>query len=136
VIGAPWLDPRRVLERIRGAGSGERSALDGVEVVDTEFTPHAATDGKYDGVALHGLRFRVTDRERYDPTRLAVALLAAIHAIYPDTLRIRAERFDQLAGGPDLRIAIAAGRAPEEMWRSWDEALTAFRRTRGKYLLY
>jgi uncharacterized protein YbbC (DUF1343 family) len=136
VIGAPWLDVPRLLASLRGMGSGERSALAGVEVVETEFTPRSPTDDKYDGVPLHGVRLRVTDRERYDPTRLAVALLAAIHAVHPDSLRIRAERFDQLAAGPDLRVAILAGRAPAEIEQSWDAGLDAFRRARGKYLLY
>jgi len=136
VVGAPWLDAAAVLSWMRETGNGTGNALAGVDVAVDSFTPRGPTDGKYDGVPLRGLRLRVTDRFRYDPTRMAVALLAAIHAVHPDSLRIRPERFDQLAGGPDLRVAILAGRAPAEIRRSWDTALDAFRRTRGKYLLY
>ena len=133
VIGAPWLDPDAVLRRLEGAAG---AALQGVEVTVTSFTPHSPTDGKYDATALRGLRLRVTDRQRYDPTRLAVALLAAIRQMHPDSLRIRASRFDQLAGGAELREAIVAGEAPSEIWREWDARLTQFRETRVKYLLY
>jgi len=127
-IGAPWLDPDAVLRKL-----GTRP---GVEVTATAFTPRAPTDGKYDGTSLRGLRLRVTDRQVYDPTRLAVALLAAIRAVHADSLRIRAARFDQLAGGPELRDAIARGATPAAIWADWDAALARFRETRVKYLLY
>ncbi len=136
VIGAPWLDAPRLLRILRGVGSGERSALVGVEVTDTQFTPRAPTDGKYDGVTLHGLRFRVTDRALYDPTLLAVALLAALHAVHPDSFQIHAGGFDRLAYGPDLRVSILAGRGATDIWRTWSEPLARFRRARAKYLLY
>lgn len=133
VIGAPWLDAAAV---IREAGSGMREALSGVAVTVTEFTPRAPTDGKYDGAPLHGLRLSVTDRERYDPTHLAVALLSAIHAVHPDSFTFRDAAFDRLAGGPALRQAVLAGHAAPDIWRGWDAGLAAFRRTRAKYLLY
>ena len=136
VIGAPWLDPRRIIAQLQGAGSEERSALTGVEVTATEFTPRSPTDGKYDGVALRGLRLRVTDRAAYDPTRLAVALLAALRGVQGDSLRVRAAAFDRLAAGPELREGILAGNAPRLIWADWDAALAAFQSRSAKYLLY
>jgi uncharacterized protein YbbC (DUF1343 family) len=128
IIGAPWLDARRLLRSV--------SALDGVQVVDTEFTPHAPTDGKYDGVSLHGLRFRVTDRARYDPTRLAVELLAGLEALYPDSFQLRPTSFDRLAADSGLRRDVLAHRPPADIWAAWRVPLERFRRTRVKYLLY
>lgn len=136
VIGAPWLDGPRVLTHLRGSASGERSALVGVDVVDTAFTPLGPTDGKYDGVPLHGLRFRVTDRALYDPTLLAVALLAALHAVHPDSFQFNARGFDRLAAGSDLRLAVLSGSRAPDIWRTWSEPLAVFRRARAKYLLY
>ena len=138
VIGAPWLDPAAVLARLRGAGSGERgadSALIGVAIDSITFTPNAPTDGKYAGVPLKGLRLRVTDRGRYDPTRLAVALLAAIRAAHPDSFRF-GRRFDQLAAGPELRAALEAGQPVAAIWERWAAPLAAFRGMRAKYLIY
>ena len=100
------------------------------------FTPHAPTDGKYDGVELRGIRLRVTDRARYDPTRTAVALLAALRAVHRDSLRFNERSFDRLAAGADLRRALVAGRPPPVIWRSWEGALARFRALRTKYLLY
>ncbi len=136
VVGAPWVDAAALLHRLRGAGSGERGALAGVAIDTVTFTPSGPTDGKYDGVELRGLRLRVTDRRRYDPTKAAVVLLAAIRALHPDSLRFNATRFDQLAGSSALREGLVAGRAPAAIWRAWDEGLARFRRERGKYLLY
>lgn len=130
VIGAPWLDTTAVLAKLRA------EVLPGVAITATTFTPGGPTDGKYDATPLRGIRLRVTDRRRYDPTRLAVALLTAIHSVHPDSLGIRAARFDQLAGGAELREAIRAGSSAAEIWRSWDAALAKFREARVKFLLY
>jgi uncharacterized protein YbbC (DUF1343 family) len=136
VIGAPWLDTAAVLRRLRDGGRGTGDGLAGVQISGTLFTPRSPTDGKYDGVTLPGLRLRVTDRRRYDPTRTAVALLVAIHAAQGDSLRFSAERFDQLAGGAELRRAILARRSAAAIARAWEPGLARFRRERGKYLLY
>jgi len=130
VIGAPWLAPDSVRRRLPA------SALAGVEVTPTVFTPRTPTDRKYDGVELRGLRFHVTDGNQYDPTRLAVALLAALRAVHPDSFRFRAESFDVLAAGADLRRALEAGRSAQEIWATWEEDLKRFRLVRAKYLLY
>src|SRR3989442_11029740 len=136
IVGAPWLDTAAVLERLRERGRGKGERLPGVEVSGTTFTPRVATDGKYDGIELRGIRLRVTDRRRYDPTKAAVALLAALRVVHRDSLRFNAVSFDQLAAGRELRQAILAGRAPAAIWRSWGPDLARFRRARAGYLLY
>lgn len=130
VIGAPWLDPDAVIARL------DTSALEGITIERTTFTPSAPTDGKYAGVALPALRFRVRDRERADPTKLAVALLAAIRGRHAGEFAFRIESFDRLASGPDLRTALEAGRPVSEIWNGWEEALARFRAARAKYLIY
>jgi uncharacterized protein YbbC (DUF1343 family) len=82
------------------------------------------------------LQFRVVDRAQYDPTRLAVALLAGLQALFPAELRFNAGAFDRLAAGPALREALQSGATPQTIWSAWDAALERFRVTRSKYLLY
>ena len=130
ILGAPWLDPAKLIERLKAFN------LAGVEVVDTTFTPRAPTDGKYPDIALRGIRMRVTDRERFDPTQFAVVVLAALRATHSDAFQFRASHFDRLATGPELRLAIEAGRAPQEIWKGWDEDLARFRAARAQYLIY
>ena len=133
VVGAPWIDTTAVIRWMRERGKG---GLEGVAVTSDTITPHAPSDGKYDGVRLNAIRLRVSDRARYDPTRTAVALLAALRAVHRDSLVLVPERFDRLAAGPALRRAIVAGATPVAIWRSWDAKLAQFRRARLKYLLY
>jgi uncharacterized protein YbbC (DUF1343 family) len=130
VVGAPWLDPAAVIERMRA------NPLPGIDVTPTTFTPVGPTDGKYGGIVLRGLQLRVRDREHYDPTKLAVALLAAIRAVHPAQFQFRAQSFDRLAAGPELRTALEAGRPVQEIWDSWNSDLERFREARAKYLIY
>jgi uncharacterized protein YbbC (DUF1343 family) len=130
VLGAPWLDAAKLLGRLRA------SEFPGVEVIDTTFTPLAPTDGMYPGVALPGIRMRVTDRERFDATQFAILVLAALRSTHAGKFEFRASHFDRLATGPDLRIAIEAGRSPQEIWSDWNQELARFRERRAKYLIY
>jgi beta-N-acetylhexosaminidase len=136
VIGATWVDPVAIIRRIRDEGRGTGDGVFGVELTADTLTPHTPSDGKDDGVRINIIRLRVTDRRRYDPTHMAVALLAAVRAVHPDSFHFVAERFDLLSAGPALRRAILAGRAPAAIWQGWEAGLERFRRGRGKYLLY
>jgi len=139
VLGAPWLDADLVLNRLMQPGDWRQSrgwALSGVVVTKAVFTPRGPTDGKYDGEELWGLRVHVTDAKVYDPTRLAVALLAAIRAAHPRDLKINAQRLDGLAAGPELRRAIEAGQPGWQIWAMWTDDLKRFQSVRAKYLLY
>lgn len=127
VIGAPWIEAR-ALRRALGRVAG-------VAIDTVTFMPDRPTDGKYDGVRLSGLRFRVTDRETYDPTRLAVRILVALRRLYPGQLTFHDAQFDRLAG-PDLRARVLRGESADAITRGWDEALRRFRGMRAKYLLY
>lgn len=128
VVAAPWLDPVRVAALV-----GE---VPGVRMSDTVITPQSPADGKYPGRRLPALRFQATDRLSYDPTLLAARLLAAVHAAHPDRLTFNAAGFDRLAGSSAWRLAVEAGKAGDEVWRSWQPAIAEFKRTRETYLLY
>lgn len=130
VLGAPWLDPVKVIERLRPQG------IAGVELVDTTFTPLAPTDGKYAGVPLRGIRVRVTDRGRFEPVRLALSLLTALRETHAGSFEFRAGHFDRLASGPELRVAIQSGTPAREIWASWQPALDRYRLLREQYLIY
>jgi len=128
VIGAPWLDAPGLVTAL--------ATVPGLAVIDTIVTPEGATDRKYDHVAFPAIRLRVTDRAVYDPVRAAVIALAWLHQHHGADLRLDADRFDQLAGGPALREALESGVGPETIAETWEPALTAFRAQRSRFLLY
>lgn len=129
-IGAPWLDSGRLVERLRA------TSLPGVAFDTVSFTPASPGDGKFGGESVRGIRFLVTDRDTYDPTRTAVEALVAIHALHPDRLEFLDRHFDRLAGTDAVRTALLAGRTGDEITRDWPGQLATFTETRNRYLLY
>jgi uncharacterized protein YbbC (DUF1343 family) len=129
-IGAPWLDTAAVLARVRAAH------LAGVRFTAVSFTPRAPGDGKYADTALAGIRLEMTDRTGYDPTVVAVHLLAAVRAVHAREFAWIPSHFDRLAGGPGLREALERGVAPREIARAWKADLDRFLARRRPFLLY
>lgn len=128
-IGAPWLDTAAVLRRVRAAN------LPGVTFEGVVFTPHDPGDAKWADTPVRGIRLRMTDASRYDPTVTAVHLLAAVQAVHPDRIRLGGI-FDKLAGGPTLREAILHGDAAATIVAGWQPGLTAYRERIEPFLLY
>jgi uncharacterized protein YbbC (DUF1343 family) len=105
-------------------------------LIDTTFTPLDPSDGKFGGQRVRGFRVVITDRNRYDPVRLAVQLLAAVWRVHRDSVRFDDKGFDRLAGGPDLRREIVGGRSAQQIAQGWEAALERFRRERVPFLIY
>jgi uncharacterized protein YbbC (DUF1343 family) len=129
-IGAPWLDTEDVIERL------ERYGLPGVRYEAVTFTPRAAGDGKFDGVAVNGIRFVATNRRSYDPALTAIATLAAIRAEHRDELTFREAHFDRLSGTERVRILLLADEPLERITADWQQQRAQFERMRSRYLLY
>jgi uncharacterized protein YbbC (DUF1343 family) len=129
-VGAPWLDTARVLGALRAAAPA------GVEFEGVQFTPVRPGDGKYADTLLAGIRLRVTDRGRYDPTVTAVRLLAAVRDAHPDRLGWIPRHFDRLAGTDRLREGLVAGRPADSLVAGWAAERAAFEARRRPYLIY
>lgn len=129
-IGAPWIDADSLTAALR------RNDMPGVRIDPVSFTPQNPGDGKYADTIVHGVRFTVTDRAAYDPTRTGIAALAAIRALNPDSLTFRPAHFDRLAGTSDVRALLAAGATVDSITSSWAAERAAFASTRQRYLLY
>lgn len=129
-IGAPWLDHEALVETLEGYG------LEGVRFEPVVFTPTRPGDGKFGGETVRGVRFTVTDRDRYDPTITAVATLIEIQRLHGERLNWHRSHFDRLAGTSALREGILAGAGLEELTADWPEQLGEFERLRRGYGLY
>ncbi len=129
-IGAPWLEPDRVLAQLAFANPA------GVRFEVVRFTPHAPGDGKYADTSVAGLRLHVTDRASYDPVQTSVLLLAAIRDASPGKLAFIPAHFDRLAGGSSLRVGLTSGLGAAQLTEGWAAERRAFRQRIAPYLIY
>ncbi|MGH7571907.1 MAG: exo-beta-N-acetylmuramidase NamZ family protein, partial [Gemmatimonadota bacterium] len=129
-IGAPWLDGEALAARLN------EYALVGVRFEPVAFTPVSPSDERFGGATVHGVRFVVTDRERYDPTLAGVAALLEARDLAGERWEWKTEHFDRLAGTDRLRSAIDARRPLEEIVSGWAAERESFMEMRSRVLLY
>ncbi|MCX7022843.1 MAG: DUF1343 domain-containing protein, partial [bacterium] len=99
-VGAPWLDAEGLALYWEAHCQAAASAV-------ALFTPPAPSDGRYDGEACRGVEITVTDRNTFDPLRLAVygyAFLAVRHA---GTLTVDRTYLRRMVGDDSLGRLIA-----------------------------
>lgn len=130
LLGAPWLDSAALLERMNAYGFA------GIRFELAEWTPVKPGDQRYDGQLNRGLRFIVTDRATYDPTRVAVAAMIEIHRLHPDQFKWVGNGITRLVGDARFRRQIDAGASLDEVTRGWAAQAAAFTARRRAYLLY
>jgi len=128
VIAAPWLDAARVLQKL-GDVAGAK-----ITIVN-DLKPKLPGDGKYADTVLTGLRLRVVDPARYDPTDVAIRLLVAVRATHPQ-FRWIPSHFDRLAGTDSLRLALEAGRSLSSIRELWTHQRAAWMPLRKVVQIY
>ncbi|HEX4514688.1 MAG TPA: exo-beta-N-acetylmuramidase NamZ domain-containing protein, partial [Polyangiaceae bacterium] len=124
-LGAPWIDGGALSRALASAN------LPGVAFAEATFAPESSI---YKGEACHGVRVAVTDRAAFDPIRTGVAIAIALSTAYPTTWRL--EKMEGLLGDARTLDAIRTKRPLDEIVRSWEAGLAAFKTKRGGFLLY
>jgi uncharacterized protein YbbC (DUF1343 family) len=136
IFGAPFIDPQRLVGRIA------EWRLPGCVLRPLSFRP---TFQKHAGRACGGAQVHLTDREAFRPVLTATAALAAVHELWPAEFHWKAPPYeyeyeklpiDILAGGPDFRRDIEAGRSPWEISEAWEADVAAFANGVGDFLHY
>jgi uncharacterized protein YbbC (DUF1343 family) len=137
IFGAPFIDPDKLVERLRDY------KLPGVLFRPLYFLP---TFQKHAGETCGGAQIHVTDRSKYRSFKTGVAVLKAIHDLYPrqplwksPPYEYEAEKMpiDILAGTDRLRVAIETGEPLSSMEAWWKAECSAFdKKVRKKYLIY
>ena len=120
----------------------QREELPGVGFRACSFTP---TFDKYTGSLCVGVQQHVHDAERYLPYLTGVAIVWAIHKLWPDEFSWRSHAyefvsdipaFDLLAGSAVLREGIDAGASLSELAETWKAGEEEFRQARQEWLIY
>ncbi|WP_028842575.1 exo-beta-N-acetylmuramidase NamZ family protein [Thermodesulfovibrio yellowstonii] len=136
IFGAPFIEPEKLLRRLKDF------KLKGVIFRPLYFTP---TFNKFSGELCGGAQIHVIDREKFKPFKTAVAILLAIHELYPEVNLWRQPPyeyefeklpFDILSGSDRLRKNIEKGTPLKDIEDWWNEEVLAFEKVRNRYLLY
>ena len=129
-IGAAWIASDAEAQTLAGTLNARK--LNGIDVTATMFTP--AKPYPFAGQAVHGLRFSVTDRERFDAAEFGLELLAALHAQYPQ--RFELEKARGILLNDATMKALAGGADPHAIEAAWEPMLGDFRERRARAMLY
>lgn len=134
IVGAPFVDATRLAERMNALG------LPGVRFRPLWFTPAFS---KHKDALCGGVQLHVTDRAAFQPWLTGLALVKAVHDLYPQDFRFQSslpgaspDFFDKLAGNAWIRESIQHGESLDAMQARWQPALERFQRVRQRYLLY
>jgi uncharacterized protein YbbC (DUF1343 family) len=133
-IGAPWLDNAGMIKLLQGVG------LRGVAFEPVAFTPeqkpYHGRPPELVGERLNGVRLRITDRNAFEPYRVGVAMLWAVHRLHPDRIVWNDAVLDRLAATTRLKAMIVGGKRPAEIFAAWGAEVDAFRARSEAYRLY
>ena len=129
-VGAPWLAADSVAALLN------RRRLPGVRFERSDFTPVNATDGKYSGQMIQGVRIVLTDRDLYEAGRTGAALLWAVRRLNADSLVVRNATWDDRFGRPAMREAIMRGEDPDAVVARDDAAVAEWLRRVAPFRIY
>ena len=136
-VGAPWADADALAADLNGRG------LDGVRFEPATFTPvdlpGQATNPKWEGEAVRGVRVVVTDAEAFRPVATGIHVVEALFRQAPRGAHrafFKADWLAKLAGTDALRQRLVAGDEPEAIVASWEAEAAAFAARAERYRLY
>jgi uncharacterized protein YbbC (DUF1343 family) len=128
-LGAPWVVAEALTERLRSY------SVPGAVFRPVHFIPTAS---KWSGERCGGVQVYVTDPLRFRPVLTGVAVLCALHQLWPAEFSWRASEsgfaVDRLAGTDHLRLAIDGGEQPAAIAAAWSEDEAAFMETCAAHL--
>jgi uncharacterized protein YbbC (DUF1343 family) len=136
LVGAPWLPGPKLVESLR------RAEPPGCVFRETTFRPAFQ---KHAGLSCSGLQVHVTDARAFRPFATYLLLLREAIRLAPGEFDWRREPYefetrelaiDLLLGSRKVRPMLESGAPIEEIERTWETELSAFRLGRRAHLLY
>jgi len=129
-VGAPWLNVAATLAMLKDR------EIPGVRFYNESFTPVNASDGKYSGQLIPGIKIVVINRSALQSARVGASLLWAINKTAGTRLTIRNRDFDLRFGSPSVREALLRGDDPDVLIDREYKSAYAFREATRQYLIY
>jgi len=137
LFGAPWVIPELLANKVN-----EELPANGCLLAPVCFRPQF---GKWAGEVCRGLRIHVTDRTKFKPLALGMALVKWLPRLFPRDFKWRSEPYEFVADRPaidlllgDARLgeALERGESIQEISASLAPAEAEFARVRREVLLY
>lgn len=125
VIGAPWMDGRELARRLNAA------AIPGVIFVPIEFIPDSS---KYVNEQCHGINIAITNRETFEPVRMALEISVALRALHPDEWETK--NYNRLLGSEAVSQAVLKGLPADAAMELADKGMDEFLKRRSAFMLY
>jgi uncharacterized protein YbbC (DUF1343 family)/CubicO group peptidase (beta-lactamase class C family) len=125
LVGAPWLDGRRLAERLNASG------LTGVRFVPVRFTPRASV---FAGEDCGGINIIVTDRRHFKSVSCGIQIAVSLRELYPNHWEVN--RFDKLPANHEVSEALKRGARADSLEAAWQSRLSRFKQVRESYLIY
>jgi len=126
-IGAPWLDPKPVLKRLKAA------RLPGIDFSAHSFTPAKSV---HQGKKCRGIRIRLKDRDAARPLAVFAHLVTALRDLYPKQFDIRDAEMARMTGTRRFVELYRSGAGPEKLVELFDKDSSRFKTERAPFLLY
>jgi uncharacterized protein YbbC (DUF1343 family) len=125
VIGAPWIEPRRLAAALKAF------RVPGVEFVPVVFVPTASTNK---GEQCGGVNLVLTDRNAFNSVLTGLTLISALHGLYPGKFEI--DKTIRLLGNEQALNALKMGEPPAKVLRAASAGMRDFLARRQKALIY
>ena len=138
VFGARWFDGRLAADRLNAL------ALPGVRFEGVSYTPRSipgvATNPRFLGQKISGVRLDVTDVDRFAPLETGMHAIAEVYRQAPTRERAalfpNVAMFHAIAGTRRLMAMIKAGKSGAEIVAAWQPEVSDFKLRRAPYLIY
>jgi uncharacterized protein YbbC (DUF1343 family) len=133
-LRAPFINSGELINNLKSL------QIEGIEFSPASFTPvnikGKAIHSKYEGINCYGVKFMLTDKNKFNAVEFGVYLIYSLIKLYPDNFKFNDKYFDKLAGTDKLRKDLLAGKNPSSIIKSWENELEEFKSIRKQYLIY
>lgn len=98
MFGAPWLEPKKVIDYLNALPNEEKSAFEGLEFLPCSFSP---TSSDFEGVKCNGIEIKIKDKNSVNMFETGLQLICAIKELYTDKIEF-SEHLGNLAGTKEI----------------------------------
>lgn len=134
IVGAPYIDTTELIQELNVLGH------EGLVINGAEFIPESIEGmspyPKHQGETCYGISLRVADYDTFKPLEFGIKFISTLHKLYPNDFGFRVAWFDKLIGNHTIQQKISNDVDPNQIIKSWETELEAFKQIRKKYLLY